>query len=162
MAEPQARRLGARENQKAPPRGPRSAVPLRRIIALLRRYRGRLVIAGFLLIISNGLGLIFPLIIRSLLNTILVERDAHLLNLVVEGLFALFIAQALVGAVQGYLVTSTGERLTFDLRTGLFRHLQRLPLAFFDSRRTGELMSRVTNDVTVLQGSLTANILPLD
>jgi subfamily B ATP-binding cassette protein MsbA len=161
MAEPQTRRRGTRENQKEPPRGPQRAVPLRRIVALLRPYRGRLVIAGFLLIISNGLGLIFPLIIRSLLNTILVQRDARLLNLVVEGLFALFIAQALVGAVQGYLVTSTGERLTFDLRTGLFRHLQQLPLAFFDSRRTGELMSRVTNDVTVLQGSLTGNILPL-
>src|SRR5215470_8328238 len=131
---------------------PSGKVPLRRIVALLRPYRGRLVIAGLLLIISSGLGLIFPLIIRSLLNTILLQRDEQLLNFVVEGLFVLFVAQALVGAVEGYLVTSVGERLTFSLRTALFRHLQRLPLSFYDARRTGELMSRVTNDVTVMQG----------
>src|SRR5262249_8432100 len=140
---------------------PTGRVPVRRLVALLRPYRGRLGIAGMLLIVSSRLGLIFPLIIRSLLNTILVQRNEQLLNFVVEGLFVLFIAQALVGAVEGYLVTSVGERLTFDLRTALFRHLQRLPLAFFDARRTGELMSRVTNDVTVLQGSLTGNVLPI-
>ncbi len=133
----------------------------RRVLALLRPYSGRLVVAALLLIITNGLGLVFPLVIRTLLNSILVQRNAPLLNWVVEVLLAVFIVQALVGAVQGYLITSIGERLTYDLRTMLFRHLQRLPLSFFDQRRTGELMSRVTNDVTLLQGSLTGNILPI-
>jgi subfamily B ATP-binding cassette protein MsbA len=76
-------------------------------------------------------------------------------------MIAVFIIQAALSALQGYLIASLGERLTFDLRTMLFRHLQRLPLSFFDSRRSGELMSRVTNDVTVLQTSLTNNILPI-
>lgn len=136
-------------------------IPARRVLALLRPYAGRLVVAGLLLIVTNGLGLIFPLVIRSLLNTILLQRDARLLNLVVEGLVVLFLVQAAVGAVQGYLVTSIGERLSFDLRTRLFAHLQRLPLSFFDTRRTGELMSRVTNDVTLLQVALTGNVLPI-
>ncbi len=139
----------------------RAASPVRRIVGMLRPYAGRLVVAALLLIISSALGLVLPLVIRGLLNSILVERNAAALNQVVVFLFAVFLAQALVGAVQGYLVTALGERVTFDLRTRLFRHLQRLPLSFFDQRRTGELMSRVTNDVTVLQGSLTSNILPL-
>jgi ATP-binding cassette, subfamily B, bacterial MsbA len=139
----------------------RRAAPVRRISGMLRPYTGRLIIAALLLIVSSGLGLVLPLVIRGLLNSILVQRDGKALNQVVVFLFIVFLAQALVGAVQGYLVTAIGERLTFDLRTRLFRHLQRLPLSFFDQRRTGELMSRVTNDVTLLQGSLTGNILPL-
>jgi subfamily B ATP-binding cassette protein MsbA len=132
-----------------------------RTLTLLRPYRGRLILAALLLIITNGLGLLFPLVIRTLLNSILGQRQPGLLNLVVVALLGVFLAQAIFGAVQGYLVTSLGERLSFDLRTRLFRHLQRLPLSFFDSRRTGELMSRVTNDVTVLQTSLTGNVLPI-
>ncbi|MFI5275074.1 MAG: ABC transporter transmembrane domain-containing protein, partial [Ktedonobacterales bacterium] len=153
-------RSALRESARKPDRAA-SRIYLHRMLALLRPYGGRLVVAAVLLIITNGLGLIFPLVVRSLLNTILVQHDAQLLNLVVEGLIVLFVVQAAVGAVQSYLVTAIGERLTFDLRTRLFSHLQRLPLSFFDSRRTGELSSRVTNDVTLLQGSLTGNVLPL-
>jgi len=135
--------------------------PLRRVLSLLRPYRWLLVVAAFLLAITNGLALLFPLVIRTLLNTILVQRNERLLNLVVVVLLAVFILQALLEAVQSYLITSFGERLSFDLRTKLFQHLQRLPLSFFDHRRTGELMSRVTNDVTVVQTSLTNNVLPI-
>ena len=133
----------------------------RRTLTLLRPYRWRLISAALLLIVTNGLGLLFPLVIRTLLNTILGQRQAGLLNLVVGVLLGVFLVQALLGALQGYLVTSLGERLSFDLRTRLFQHLQRLSMSFFDSRRTGELMSRVTNDVTVLQTSLTGNVLPV-
>ncbi len=148
------------------PRSPRKTrtktkLPLRRVLSLLRPYRWLLVVAAFLLAITNGLALLFPLVIRTLLNTILVQRNERLLNLVVVVLLAVFILQALLEAVQSYLITSFGERLSFDLRTKLFQHLQRLPLSFFDHRRTGELMSRVTNDVTVVQTSLTNNVLPI-
>ena len=140
---------------------PERRISLRRVAGLLRPYTGRLLIAALLLIVSSGMGLIFPLILRTLLNTILIQRDARLLNGIVVVLFVVFIIQAVVGAVQGYLVAATGERISFDLRTTLFRHLQRLPLSFYDSRRTGELMSHVSNDVTLLQTSLTGNVLPI-
>lgn len=139
----------------------KTKLSLPRVLALVRPYRIRLVIAALLLVMTNGLGLLFPLVIRSLLNTILGKHDAGLLNIVVLVLLAAFVLEALLSAVQGYLITSFGERLSYDLRTTLFRHLQRLPLSFFDSRRIGELMSRVTNDVTLLQGSLTSNVLPV-
>ncbi len=133
----------------------------RRTMALLRPYRWQLLFAALLLVVTNGLGLLFPLVVRTLLNTILEQHQSNLLNLIALVLVGVFLLQALLGAVQGYLVTALGERLSFDLRTRLFRHLQRLPMSFFDSRRTGELMSRVTNDVTVLQTSLTGNVLPI-
>ncbi len=128
---------------------------------LLHPYRWWLLAAGVLLVITSSLWLFFPLVIRTLLNTIIGQHNERLLNIVVLVLIVVFIIQAALSALQGYLIASLGERLTFDLRTMLFRHLQRLPLSFFDSRRSGELMSRVTNDVTVLQTSLTNNILPI-
>ncbi len=147
--------------EKATPRRDRAKISPTRVLALLRPYRWRLVIAAVLLVLTNGLGLLFPLVIRTLLNTILGQHNERLLNMVVVVLLAVFILQAVLGALQGYLVTSLGERLSFDLRTTLYRHLQHLPLSFFDSRRTGELISRVSNDVTVLQTSLTNNVLPI-
>ena len=132
-----------------------------KVIGLLRPYAWQLAIAGILLILTNGLGLIFPLVIRTLLDTVLVQRNAAQLNKLVGVLAVIFLAQALIGTGQGYMVTAIGERLSFGLRTSLFRHLQLMPLSFFDQRRTGELMSRVTNDVSLLQTSLTSNVLPL-
>ena len=147
---------GDKDNRRA-----NTKISLARVLALLRPYRWQLIVAAILLVITDGLGLLYPLVIRSLLNTILSHHNASLLNLVVVFLLVVFVLQAAFGALQSYLVTAFGERLSFDLRTMLFRHLQRLSLSFFDSRRTGELMSRVTNDVTLLQGSLTNNVLPV-
>ncbi len=149
------------EEEHPSTRRDRTKISLPRVLALLRPYRWRLVVAAVLLVLTNGLGLLFPLVIRTLLNTILGQHNDRLLNIVVLVLLAVFVLQALLGALQGYLVTSLGERLSFNLRTALFRHLQSLPLSFFDSRRTGELISRVSNDVTVLQTSLTGNVLPI-
>src|SRR5690242_10693799 len=92
-------------------------VSLPRVLTLLRPYRWQLVAAAILLVITNGLGLLYPLVIRSLLNTILSKHNAGLLNLVVVFLLVVFVLQAIFGALQGYLITSFGERFSFDLRT---------------------------------------------
>ena len=140
---------------------PLRKISLSRVLQLLRPYRWQLAAAAVLLVLTDGLSLVYPLVIRALLNTILGQHNAGLLNIVVGLLLVVFVLQAALGAVQGYLVASFGERLSFNLRTTLFRHLERLSLRFFDARRTGELMSRVTNDVTLLQSSLTGNVLPI-
>jgi ATP-binding cassette, subfamily B, bacterial MsbA len=148
-------------NGQNPPRSDRPNISLPRVLSLLRPYRWWILAAGMLLVITNSLWLFFPLVIRTLLNTIIGQHNEQLLNIVVLVLIVVFVLQAALSALQGYLIASLGERISFDLRNMLFRHLQRLPLSFFDSRRTGELMSRVTNDVTVLQTSLTSSILPI-
>ena len=142
-------------------RAKRPTISFGRLVTLLRPYVGRLLGAGVLLIITGGLGLLFPLVIKQFLDSILNQHNDSLLNLVAGALLIVFVIQAVLSAFQGYLLTSVGERLSVDLRTNLFRHLQALPMRFFDQRRTGELMSRVTNDVTVLQTSLTGNVLPI-
>jgi subfamily B ATP-binding cassette protein MsbA len=145
----------------SPGRRTKRQTSLRRLLGLLGPYRGSLVVSGILLIITSGLGLVFPLVIRQFLSTVLQQRDEQLLNEIVIGLLALFVLQAVLGAVQGYLLTSTGERLSASLRMKLFERLQFLPLAYFDRHRSGEIASRVTNDVTLLQTSLTSNIIPI-
>jgi subfamily B ATP-binding cassette protein MsbA len=156
-----ARLRGVTEQNNSSQRKGEQTIPLARLVALLRPYVGRLTVAFILLIVTSGLGLLFPLVIRSFLDSILTQHDDRLLNIVALALIGVFIFQAVLGSWQNYLLTSVGERLSVDLRVKLFRHLQLLPLSFFDQRRTGELMSRVTNDVTVLQTSLTGNVLPV-
>src|SRR5690348_10739627 len=99
-------------------------ISLRRVLTLLRPYRWRIVAATILLVLTTGLGLVLPLVIRTFLDTIVVEHNDRLLNLVVGALFVVFVLQAVLGAVQSYLITSLGEQLSFGLRTMLFRHLQ--------------------------------------
>jgi subfamily B ATP-binding cassette protein MsbA len=158
---PDRRRVDQLDTSTRPRKPKEGSISARRLLGLMRPYAFTLILAGVLLIISNGLNLAFPLVIRTLLNTVLVERSATQLSRLMGLLAAIFVVGALVGTVQGYLVTSTGERISFDLRTALFRTLQRMPLSFFDQRRTGELMSRVTNDVSLIQTSLASNVLPL-
>src|SRR5215475_12395060 len=90
----------------------RSGASLRRLLALLRPHVGRLIIAGILLMITSGLGLIFPLVIGRFLNTILAQHTDSFLNTIAVALFILFVFQAALGALQGYILTSIGERLS--------------------------------------------------
>src|SRR5258708_11966696 len=76
--------------EKATPRRDRAKISPTRVLALLRPYRWRLVIAAVLLVLTNGLGLLFPLVIRTLLNTILGQHNERLLNMVVVVLLAVF------------------------------------------------------------------------
>jgi len=161
------RRFG-RQRQESTPTSPKTPVnkqvrssSLRRLFGLLRPYVPQLLLAGFFLIITSGLGLLFPLVIRQFLNTILLKKDIGLLNTVAVVLVGAFILQAVFGSIQGYLLTSVGERLSVRIRQMLFQHLQSLPMRFFDQSRTGDLTSRVTNDVTLLQGALTTNVVPI-
>ncbi len=149
--------------RKRRPRGQRRRgnVSFVRLLALLRPYVGRLSIASVLLLLTGGIGLLFPLVVQQFVDSLRTVHDDHLLNIVAIALIGVFIVQAALSAWENYLVTSVGERLSVDLRNNLFSHLQALPLSFFDQRRTGELTSRVTNDVTVLQTSLTGNVLPI-
>ncbi len=138
-----------------------STVSVRRVLALLRPYRRQLLVAIGLLIITSALSLSFPLVIRVFLNTILHQHNRRLLALIGAVLIGVFLAQAAISILQNYLIITIGERVSVDLRRALFHHLASLPMAFFTEQRTGDLISHVTNDVTVLQISLTSNFLPI-
>src|SRR5260221_6912779 len=143
------------------PHDTRPHVPARRVLALIWPYRGRMLLAGFFLACTSAVALALPLGLQRLIDSVFTRHDPSLLNVVTLALLALFALRGVLDAVQSYLVASTGQRLTADLRERLFAHLERLSLRYYDERRTGELISRVTSDVSLIQTSLTVNVLPL-
>ncbi|MGE5102955.1 MAG: ABC transporter ATP-binding protein, partial [Deltaproteobacteria bacterium] len=132
----------------------RSPKPLGRLLPLVRPYRGRLAIAALCLVVAAGVGLAFPQVVRTLLDAAFQRHDRALLDRVALGLLALFALQGLMNFIQVYLLTSTTERVVARLREDVFSHLVRLSPGFFTDRRTGELTSRLSADLAVLQSLL--------
>lgn len=132
-----------------------------RLLGYLGPYKGRMALAIIALLASTGLGLTFPLVIVRLLETVTQGGSGATLNLLAGGLLGLFLVQAACAFVQSYLLSSIGERIVFDLRTSLYRQLQRLSLDFYASRRVGEIVSRLSSDVTQMRTLLTSNLTSL-
>lgn len=132
----------------------RSPRPLRRLLPRLRPYRARLVLAAICLVVAAAVGLAFPLVVRYLLDAAFQTHDRSLLDRIAIGLLVLFALQGLMNFVQVFLLTSTTERVIAGLREDVFGHLVRLSPGFFTEHRTGELTSRLSTDLTLLQSLL--------
>ena len=122
----------------------------RRLLRFVRPYRSNLVLAAALLILSTVLSLVWPQVVLRVLDTGL--RDAAVLDALVIALIGLLLFRAALAGLRQYVMTWTGERVIFDLRMEIVRHLQSLSLSFFTRRKTGELMSHVTSDATLVHG----------
>jgi len=136
-------------------------VPLfvfRRLGPRLKPHRWPLAGATIFLLLSGGIGLAFPLLVRHLMDAAFVDMDRSLLNRIALLLLALFSVQGLFNFVQVYLLGATGERVIAGIRKDLFAHLLTLSPDFFTERTTGELTSRLTSDVVRLQGVLSYQI----
>ena len=96
-----------------------------------------------------------------MVDSVFVHHDEHALNLITISLFAVFLLQSGFNFTQNYLSGWVGERIIADLRRALFAHLQSLSQGFYAEHRTGELMSRVTNDVNAVQNVVSGNLLSL-
>ncbi len=138
-----------------------TSVNWRRLLGYLAPYRGRMALATVALFLSSAFGLAFPTVIVQLLDTVTQGRDFNALNMLTAVLVVLFLLQAIFNFVQSYLLTYIGERIVFDLRTSLYSHLQRMSLDFFSRRRVGDLVSRLSSDVTQVRTMLTNNITTL-
>ena len=118
-----------------------------RIVRLFRPYRARLSTVLGLIAVSAGLGIISPFLLRAILDTAIPQRDTTLLAELVAGMVAISVATGALGVAQTYLSNHVGQRVMHDLRARVYRHLQRLPLAFFTRTRTGEVQSRIASDI---------------
>jgi ATP-binding cassette, subfamily B, bacterial MsbA len=127
---------------------------LRSLLIRLRPHAGLLAVASVLLLLTSGIFLAFPRIVGFLLDAAFVAGDRALLDRIALGLLGLFVLQAAAQFGQTYIVSAVGERVIGRLRVDLFSHLVTLPPGFFAERRTGELMSRLTVDIGLLQGVL--------
>lgn len=136
-------------------------VPWRRLLGYLRPHWLRMAIAIVGLVISSLVSLAFPLLIGQTIAQVLDQASYAQLNQFVALLLGLFVIMAAAGFVQTYFIGVTGERIVFDLRTSLYQRLLTLSLAFYGEHRVGELMSRLSNDVTLVRAMLTTNITTL-
>lgn len=127
---------------------------LRRLRPRLGPYRPHLAGAAVLILLSSGVGLAFPLIVRELLDAAFLAGDSGLLNRIALGLLLLFVVQAFMNFGQSYLTASIAERVVAELRKDVFRALIRQPPGFFAERRVGELTSRIASDAGLVQAVL--------
>ena len=129
----------------------------RRLLRYVAPYRLNLLVAGVLLVISTALGLVWPQVVQRVLDLGL--KDVGLLDTLIAGLVLVLLVRAVVDGVRTFVMAWTGEKVIFDLRMTIVRHLQTLSLSFFHRRKTGDLMSHVTSDATVVHGVVTQTIL---
>ncbi|MFB7272414.1 ABC transporter ATP-binding protein [Streptomyces sp. NPDC056244] len=144
-----------------PPRTDRPGQPeppaqLRRIFGLFRPYRGRLAIVGLLVGASSLVSVASPFLLREILDTAIPQGRTGLLSLLALGMIATSVVNGVFGVLQTLISTTVGQRVMHDLRTGVYAQLQRMPLAFFTRTRTGEVQSRIANDIGGMQATVTS------
>ena len=128
---------------------------VRRIVAFFRPYRLQVAVVVVAILATSLLGLINPILLKLLIDDALPNKDFGKLNLYVGLMIALPIVNGLIGIGQSYLNNAIGQRVMQDLRAALYSHLQRMPLRFFTETKTGEIQSRLANDVGGVQGVVT-------
>mgnify|MGYP001079613164 FL=1 len=131
---------------------------LRRLLKYVRPYWKALVGVSILLLLDTGLALIPPLVQRQVVDQVISQGKLSTLGLLIGALIAIHALSKLVDFGDLYVRHSIGERFIFDLRVHIYQHLQDLSLAFYESTSTGELMSRVTNDVNALEQFVTHGV----
>ncbi len=129
-----------------------------RLFSLVRPHRWRLVIATFLVLITTALNLFIPSQVSTLLNSVFTEQNGVILNQTAVFIGFILVARALVSVVANYILEWVEERMVSDLRQKLFDHLVRLDLSFFTHTRLGEITSRMTNDVAMVQHAVTSTV----
>jgi ATP-binding cassette subfamily B protein len=135
---------------------PRHRLDRRRLLGLFRPYRLRLGSVLFLILVSAVLGMVSPFLLRAVLDNAIPEHDTTLLAALVAGMIAISVATGALGVAQTLISNTVGQRVMHDLRAAVYRHLQRLSLAFFTRTRTGEIQSRIANDIGGVQGVVTS------
>jgi ABC transporter fused permease/ATP-binding protein len=131
---------------------------MRRVLTLARPEAGTLVLGTIFLVLGSSMGLIYPQGLRFILDDALARAHPELIDKIALALGAVFLVQSVAIALRYYLFTTAGERVVARLRENLFGSLVHQEIAFFDERRTGELVSRLVSDTTVLQNAVSANI----
>jgi ATP-binding cassette, subfamily B, bacterial len=150
------------EGRHAPPVGPRpedlpaTPVSLRRIGRLFIPYKARLSLLLGLIFLSAGLGVLNPFLLRGILDDAFPHRDTTLLSLLAGGMILLSILSGVIGVAQTWISNMVGQRVMHDLRASVYAHLQRMSLAFFTHTRTGEVQSRIANDIGGIDSVVTS------
>jgi ATP-binding cassette subfamily B protein len=131
-------------------------VSLRRVGRLFTPYRWQLLIVTAIIAASSVVGVASPFLLRAVLDTALPDRNVRLLVLLVAGMIGIAALTSAFGVIQTWISTKVGQHVMHGLRTSVFGHLQRQSVAFFTRTRTGEVQSRITNDIGGMESVVTS------
>lgn len=131
---------------------------LARVLAYARPYWAGIVALLVMIILQSLLELIPPLLYRELIDNVLPNGNVSRLNLLALAMIAIPILTGLFGVVERFFSARVGEGIIFDLRQQMYDHLQRMSMRFFTNTRSGEIISRFTNDVVGAQNAITGTI----
>src|SRR5690554_2044228 len=134
---------------------------LRRIWTYLAKSKGQLSLVFAMVVMTSGLALLGPYLIGTVVDKHIIARSTSGLNFMLFVLAGTFIVHSVASYLQNIWMVVIAQRTVYTMRTDLFRHLQRLPISFFDTRRHGELMSRVTNDMENVSSTLNTSFIQL-
>ncbi|MGC2998911.1 ABC transporter ATP-binding protein [Streptomyces sp. G35A] len=129
---------------------------VRRILRLFRPYRGRLAIVGLLVGAASLVSVATPFLLKAILDVAIPEGRTGLLSLLALGMILSAVLTSVFGVLQTLISTTVGQRVMHDLRTAVYGRLQRMSLAFFTRTRTGEVQSRIANDIGGMQATVTS------
>ena len=130
----------------------------RRLMVYIKPHTGRFMIAMVAIVVGSILSLAGPYTLQYLIDAVFTQNNAQLLNQITVVLIVIFATQAVFYFIRAYQLAYIGERVMIDLRLNLFQHLQKLSLSFYNERRTGELVSRATNDVATVKTLVTSDV----
>ncbi|MFJ3991301.1 ABC transporter ATP-binding protein [Streptomyces sp. NPDC090032] len=129
---------------------------MRRILALFRPYRARLALVGLLVGAASLVSVATPFLLKEILDTAIPQGRTGLLSLLALGMILSAVVTSIFGVLQTLISTTVGQRVMHDLRTAVYGRLQRMSLAFFTRTRTGEVQSRIANDIGGMQATVTS------
>jgi ATP-binding cassette subfamily B protein len=131
-------------------------VSLRRIGQLFIPYRVQLAVVIAIIVASSVVGLASPFLLRAVIDSALPTQNVHLLVWLVIGMVGVAVVTSAFGVVQTWISTKVGQQVMHGLRTSVFAHLQRQSISFFTRTRTGEVQSRITNDIGGMESVVTS------
>jgi ATP-binding cassette, subfamily B, bacterial len=131
-------------------------VSLRRIGRLFAPYRWQMAIVTAIIVASSVVNVVSPFLLRAVIDTALPDKNVRLLSFLVAGMIAVAIITSAFGVIQTWISTKVGQQVMHGLRTSVFAHLQRQSIAFFTRTRTGEVQSRITNDIGGMESVVTS------
>jgi ATP-binding cassette subfamily B protein len=145
-------------------KGPPLKVDRERLLRMARYFKPywrKWLVIFSCIAVTSGLAVLPPLCVRGILDDAIPHQNPRLLYLLVGAIILLNVLTGLVGVLQNYFNVRVGQSLMYDLRSDLFRHLQRMSLPFYTTTRAGEIVSRINNDVTAVQSVATGTLITI-
>lgn len=133
----------------------------KRLLSYLWPYWKELLAAVIFMLLVSGSNLIVPWIIKDVIDKVLEDKDLHMLYMVILAILVVFFIRAIASFGNRFLMGYIGQGVIMDLRNTLYHHLQKLSIAYYDRRRTGDIMSNLTNDIGALQTAIVDNFVSI-